>query len=161
MKLSYEVPLSKTWHIAKSYAQSKGEDNNADDFAQDVALALFQGRKATIKQMFVDYLRVKYGRSGRGKDVGIKNRTHIGSEHLMKLQDSVTFESTLEFRSMLRKFSKKLVGKDKTVFLLYFFYGMSTPEIAIVLSHTNSGISIRLKNVLAVIKIDEKFRRIK
>lgn len=46
---------------AKSYAESKGYHELADDFSQVAAMALYRGRKATLPQLFTDYLRQEKG----------------------------------------------------------------------------------------------------
>lgn len=45
-------------------AKKNGRPELAEDFAQEVLLAITQGRRATIDQLFVDYLRSQFGRSG-------------------------------------------------------------------------------------------------
>ncbi len=46
----------------KRYARSKGaRQDEVDDFSQEAAFAIFRGRKATFRQLYVDYLRKTYG----------------------------------------------------------------------------------------------------
>lgn len=54
---------------AKSYVYKRGRHELADDFSQEAVIALITGRKATIPQLYVDFLRKEYGdlRSPHGR----------------------------------------------------------------------------------------------
>lgn len=46
----------------KKYASSKGlRQDEIDDFSQEAAFRLYRGRKATFRQLYVDFLRKTYG----------------------------------------------------------------------------------------------------
>ena len=46
----------------KTYAKAKGLiQDEVDDFSQEAAFALYRGRKATFRQLYVDFLRKTYG----------------------------------------------------------------------------------------------------
>lgn len=52
---------------ARAYASAHGEGNCADDFAQEAIVKILSGRKATIAQLFIDFVRQQYGDTGRGR----------------------------------------------------------------------------------------------
>jgi len=43
------------------FARVWGLGSHADDFSQNVLLAAITGRKATLKQLMVDYIRSEFG----------------------------------------------------------------------------------------------------
>ena len=49
---------------ARSVARKYKRPNEADDFAQEAVIAMLAGRKASLEQLFIDYLRAQYGRTG-------------------------------------------------------------------------------------------------
>src|SRR4051794_28276345 len=60
MEIKKEHPMEANdyeglWKRAKSYGERQGLGDEAEDFAQEAILKLFGGRKATIKQLFIDY----------------------------------------------------------------------------------------------------------
>ena len=56
-----DVEIKSLLNRAKAYANSKRFAQHSDDFAQEVYIAYARGRKATIEQLFVDFLRKEYG----------------------------------------------------------------------------------------------------
>ena len=78
--------LKKLRGIAVGYATRKGFANEADDFAQEYIIKMWSGRKASIAQVFVDYLRARYGGT---RSVGGAARSHS----LHRMQELNTHDS--------------------------------------------------------------------
>jgi hypothetical protein len=55
------IDIKQFHHKAKQYAIRRGHEETSDDFAQEAAIAYFRGRKASIGQLFIDFLRKEYG----------------------------------------------------------------------------------------------------
>jgi RNA polymerase sigma factor (sigma-70 family) len=79
---------------AKATARKGGYGHLADDFAQEACIALARGRKASIDQLFVDFLRTEYGRTGVYSTPG--GRAKAAARH-----GSVEFNTELHQRSTL------------------------------------------------------------
>jgi hypothetical protein len=58
--------IKKFQNRARYVAIIKGYDQLSDDFAQDVILRFLEGlsKHQTINQMFIDFIRVQFGRHG-------------------------------------------------------------------------------------------------
>ncbi len=76
---SYEKITNK----AKALAVSWGYPDEAEDFAQDAALASFQNKLFTFETAFVDYLRTRFGsaRSVVGRVRSFAERSAIRLDH--------------------------------------------------------------------------------
>lgn len=77
-----------------------GYSQDAEDFAQDVLIKTLTGRKATIEQLFIDYLRQHYGDS-RSSQFELKRAARFartdeegGKENLDFVADSRGFETS-------------------------------------------------------------------
>ncbi len=56
-----DLDILKRVTRARQFARAKGWAIHADDFGQDVAVQLLQGRKTSTKNLWIDFLRNKYG----------------------------------------------------------------------------------------------------
>ena len=56
--------LKQIWEATHRYACKRQYHQLADDFAQEACIALHRGRKASLKQLFIDHLRKEYGSTG-------------------------------------------------------------------------------------------------
>jgi hypothetical protein len=65
-------------------AKKNGRPELAEDFAQEVLLAVTQGRRATVDQLFVDYLREQFGSSrnpgGRARQMAGRRTVSLDEE---------------------------------------------------------------------------------
>lgn len=53
--------IKQLWRRANSHAIRRGHSGLADDFSQEAVLAWIGGRKATVEQLLIDFLRKEYG----------------------------------------------------------------------------------------------------
>lgn len=71
--------------LAKKYAYEKGYGHLADDFSQEFLIAFWQKKKCTLAQLFVDFIRQEYGRTGIYGTPGSVAKSH--ALHTMKSLD--------------------------------------------------------------------------
>ena len=75
------------------YAYYKGFGQDAEDFAQEYCIKMFEGRKASVKNIFIDYLRGRYGDSrssfGLAKQRETRNAVDIDAADFKGLPVSI------------------------------------------------------------------------
>lgn len=141
MELNYDK--IKAWAIR--YTKKIGKPNDADDIAQEIYMALFNGRCATYEQIAIDYLRKNYG----------SKRSHCG---LIKQRTRLLEEADLN-RDIGHEFRDRRCDYDKAISNLFCLkrethqlilekamaYGESQKEIALEENLTASRISQIIK----------------
>jgi len=137
------MDFEKQRHFAKLHAIRKGFDRDAEDFAQEVCLAYVRGRKATISQLFTDYLRQWYGDT-RTLGGRIRSRATLFYENEpercsdgMLGPDGDNWQCVVGF----------LKGSDKCIITLKYKWGLSEAEIGNCFGVTESRICQRIKGI--------------
>jgi len=81
MNLTQKADIEKLLSIARSHAKKRGYESIADDFAQEVYIEYAGGRKTTIKNLFIDFLREQYGStrhpSGRARIAAVRTQVSL------------------------------------------------------------------------------------
>lgn len=138
---------------ARRVARDWGYPEEADDFAQEAAIAIFRGRKASVKDLFIDYLRTQYGRTGLRSTANGLARSN--AKHSMRSLDApISRENEDSLHSIIaapRSDPRPLGadwrdrgsfrGRDALIAELRHDFEMSVREIADLLGVTPSRIS--------------------
>jgi DNA-directed RNA polymerase specialized sigma24 family protein len=126
---------------AKTYGFS---DEYAEDFAQFALLYISKGRKATVAQLWVDFLRHEFGK---------KNEEHHEAKLAEKLgylemtnirEDFSRYEPTLS--SVGKECQSKLHGIERAVFTL-LCYGFTLEEIGDMFGVTEGRIGQHMMEI--------------
>lgn len=158
----------------KQHARRRRYPQEADDFAQEAAIAFVRGRKATIEQLFIDYLRARHGDArarGYCPGPGAKNR-EISLDERKADTDGLSLLDTIaasghdprpepyDWRSRAN-----LSLRDEVICQLYFDDEIVLAEIGEMLGITESMVSQRLKRVKkeieSVVLLSEKMAEYK
>lgn len=130
-KIDYE----KLTRIAKSVTRQYQDTQLTEDFTQEVLIAAFNGRKATVKQLLVDYLRQEFGDNRYNKDRSLKFANLVSLEEYMDT-------STIEYKEEeFLEIVDLLDGNDRTVLMLLYKWGFSFKEVGEVLDVSESRVS--------------------
>lgn len=128
-------------YVAKKY----GYPQLADDFAQEIIIEFLQNpdRGATVDQLFVDYLRKQYGRTGTpggdAKSYAIHTMGDLDSAR------HVAHDPGEQLKT--RRTDYFIRGKDYEFYSLYFINEFTKKEIGKIKRITESGVSQRLKPI--------------
>lgn len=135
-----------------NYARHYNRPDDADDFAGWACLKVFEGRKASIKNLFIDYLRNEYGSTGllRHTDNPRKIKKNMCKQSI----DDTAVNLNLRAASRTeRNFGdseyllKNLSRYERTVLILREIWGFDEKEIAYCFGITESGICLQLKKI--------------
>lgn len=157
--------MDKNWERYRNYGRSKGlKQEDAEDFATEYYMRVMQGKKQTLKQYYIDYLRRTFGdtRTPSGKLKSNSRRFGDGEaegqsevfggcdfQHRGSLERSLG--DNREIRQQLTKI-RNVAGKTSVAcFLLFKKFGLSLQEIADVFGVSESRISQRTTKVEAAI----------
>lgn len=149
--------LKELWDFAKYYAISRGFASDACDFAQEFVIAKNNGRRTSIENLFIDYLR-KHHEDRRGKKVKPKKEIPIGL--LLDERDS-TLEGfrVQDGNQYILDYATKLKDKERCIFLLYYIWGMTEKEIGFCFGITGSSVSLKLKTTREFLNYIETKKR--
>lgn len=142
--------------IAVRYASKKGYSNIADDFAQFAIIKLLEGRKATIAQLLIDYLRAEFGdfRVGEKAPKIMDRKFAKDIDELSKfLADEKEVSISPDY------FVDRLTEKERIVFVLYYVWGLTPKEIAYVRGSSADSVSstlVYINKKLTKEKFDER-----
>lgn len=141
MNLQNQTDVNRLKQIAMSETGKFGQIELCDDFIQFAAEALLRGRKATVKQLFTDFIREEYG------DSRYQTHAKISPKHLVGL-DQVDFGSYddkhhSEYNFLLNSYK----GTDRVILVLYFEWDMSLKEIGHTLGISEGRVSQILKTL--------------
>lgn len=114
----------------------------ADDFVQFSAEALLRGRKATVGQLFIDFIRQEFGDSRKTKrPERLKFNNSLQWEDWM--DQEVVDKHDLDFTKMVDKFE----GMDRSILILHYVWGMTLKEIGYAVGLSESGVSLRFTDI--------------
>ena len=148
--------ILKAMEFAKYYAASKGYGKDAEDFSQEVFIAYAEGRKATIEQLFIDYLRKFYGDTRSAGGLAKSFERHVSrsideSEAIYKLCESQSDRidhSPSEHSGPDRRIRACLNRQQLLVYDLLVFEELNVKEIGELLGLTGG----RISQIIATIK---------
>lgn len=133
-------PFSKRSLLkAKRYAYNKGQNHQADDFAGFVGLAYASGRKATLRQLWTDFVRGELGDS-RASDG--KHRWAGEPEAAEYMHATDTRPADTRHQVFLDASLSRLNLFSRIVFVLAYQYGLDDEEIADVVGATRAEIAV-------------------
>jgi DNA-directed RNA polymerase specialized sigma24 family protein len=127
---------------AKNMAARWGYRCCAEDFAQEVCLAISKGRKASMKQMFIDFLRREYGdyrfAGGDKKAASVRMlASPLAIERLSK-----------EYGRPAIEMAKSLRYIERSLVILHYDWGFTVEEIAHCFGVGEPRIRKRLERLL-------------
>lgn len=125
--------IKKVWSSAKNYARSMGLIDECEDFAQIATMELLGGRRASVQQIYIDYLRRKLGRSNRKNELNFSLSSVEDIEK--KIEDSILFDDLVG----------KLKRRDRNIYILYYRWGLYEREVAQIIGISESRVSQILK----------------
>lgn len=167
MDLSNEE-IRKFTERAHYVASKFGRSDLAEDFTQEMFLAFAEGRHgATVDQLFIDYLRKTFGRSGTSGGEQrklIAARTFSLDEPVGDHPDSPLGHDLvgdprgdLELGREYGRIVGLLAGRDRELVELYYSEGWTLKEIAEKYGVTESRMSHKLSWILS--KLRERLKR--
>lgn len=144
----------------KNYAFRNGKRQDSEDFAQFACEKIFKGRKATIKQLFIDYLRKHHGdtRSSCGtlKRGEYGHRAHEDFD-LGGVEDGsdssrpdyrITREAELKkIDSRSKEIMINLSVENYEIFYMYFYTELNVKKIAMLNDISELRVSQVLGNI--------------
>jgi DNA-directed RNA polymerase specialized sigma subunit len=148
---------------ARNVACGFGLRDDADDFAQEAIIQQLSGRKATLKQLCIDYIREKYGRTGAHGSVKSTARADART-NTVSIDQPVRSDSETRLHDIIRSDDRDpeslghawrdrhhANGVRGLICDLYFDQDMRLEEIAELLGVTGSRISQLMRQVKAKI----------
>lgn len=129
-KIDYE----KLTRIAKSITWQYHDEQLTEDFTQIVLLANFNGRKASVGQLLIDFLRQEFGDNRYNRNRNLKFANLISMEEYM--DTGVMDYKEDEFLEIIDLFE----GDNRTVLMLLYKWGFSMKEVGEVLGVTESRV---------------------
>ncbi len=146
----------KLWAKAKAYASRMGMERESEDFAQEAVEQIWKGRKAPIRNLFVDFQRERGGRKGLC-GYGQRALDGYGAVSIQALEekaghslDSIAgvTRPTMDYGLDAIKYLRTLWDpKLRCVALLYHQWGFNEIEIGHLFGVTESRVSQWLKAV--------------
>lgn len=134
--------ILKMGSALKAEARRNGHGEKADDFHQYAMERLLSGRKATPKQLFLDFLRSEL-RQGRNRPEE-KKRVHF--EFLEEEHQAEMKPSRLDII-----YAEEVLGKlepiDRASLILKNYWGLTELEIGYLFGQSESAICQRLQRV--------------
>ncbi len=144
------------WSKAKAYASRMGMERESEDFAQEVVERIWQGRKASIGQLYIDFLRERSGRKGE-RCYGRRAIDGIGAVSIQALEEKAgkpldqlggVTNSGVDFGLDALGYLKSLWDpKLRCIALLYHKWGFNEVEIGYLFGVTESRVSQWLKSI--------------
>lgn len=121
----------------------------AEDFAQDALICIVQGRKATIDQLFVDFMRKTLGRRDK-RPYKLRAGYEIPLEHPNRhAARSQSPDDDLQFHHLLAFIN----GKERAMIILLYKWEFTLREIGDTFGVSESCVCMRMK------RIHEKIRK--
>lgn len=143
---------------AYSYAFKKGYSTESEDFAQYVCLQKFRGKKSHIWQLWIDYLRMMFGKTNARSSV-------IGSTKLFQ-KSSISFEQTNEVKNCYFQpanfdflISPKILKPREISIIIMNVHGYSNKDIAFIYNISPSRVSVILENAIFKIRTQLKLEK--
>lgn len=124
---------------AKRYAYNKGQNHQADDFASFCGLRYAEGRKATLRQLWTDFVRLELGDSRASNG---KHRWQGEPEAAEYMHATDTRPADRSHAVFLDASLSRLNLFSRIVFVLAYQYGLDDEEIADIMGATRSEIAV-------------------
>lgn len=135
------IDFEKIKAIAASETRKFDKPELTDDFIQFAAEALLRGRKATVGQLFIDFIRQEYGDSRH------QTHWHFKFNNSVELEDGmeghVVDQHDLDFTRIVDKFE----GVDRSILILHYVWGMTLKEIGYAVNLSESAVSLRMTDI--------------
>ena len=131
--------------IAKALTRRFQKPELTDDLVSFASEALIRGRKATVKQLYIDFMRQELGDSRR--ETGeFKFNNAVEWEDYMDVE--VHDVHTVDFNNIVDNFK----GNDRAMIVLYYKWGLSMKEIGDTLGCSEATICMTFKDINKKIK---------
>lgn len=135
---------------ASIYAKRIGWRSLADDFSQNCLLQLLENpaRKSTIRQMWIDYLRLSFG------DIRTKKRQARGGFITLNSYHGKTpcYEDLINENYLVMEYADLFSGESRLLFLKLFTEDITQVQISKELGICQEDISIAKKKMIRRIK---------
>ena len=149
----------------RSYARWKRRPEHADDFAQEAIICVLRGRKATIDQLYVDYLRREFSQthSPYGKLKASAMHSWVSLDSPCFEDDSKTFvdviaDTDVEHTSSPSTSHFELTMREELIASMIVHEGMKQPEIEKTLNIGRNELRKNLKMLYKISKDEEALR---
>jgi RNA polymerase sigma factor (sigma-70 family) len=142
-----KILTKSAYRVAGSY----GRTEMAEDFIQEMFIQYHNGRKATVSQLFIDYLRSECGSTRPDKN--IRASTYNLKNPGPMTEEAMNVPIEQEQNNDFKELTEKLKGEYRTISILYYQWGFTLKEIGHTLGLSESRISQKFK------EIEEKFVR--
>jgi DNA-directed RNA polymerase specialized sigma24 family protein len=158
MKTLTEAEIKKFQQRAKYVATKWGYPELADDFSQELFVYFLQkpDRGATVDQLFIDYLRARYGhsRTGGNRSRLQAERNYVELDELRDLADGsraidVDWERLGLFRGPEIEDLERI---DRIFLILTFKWGFTLKELGELIGVTESGACLVLSKAVSEYK---------
>jgi|OM-RGC.v1.021544448 DNA-directed RNA polymerase specialized sigma subunit len=128
-----------------------------EDFPSWAFVRKAEGASGTIAQLFVDYLRITLGaKSSPNRDQ--RQAIRFASSHsdlLDQLEDPRGRRATDQRQDSLEIWRHQTNGRERAVVGLFYWYGLSRPEIAELFGITPTRVGQILRQALAKMQAEE------
>lgn len=127
---------------ANNYAIRKGHRQISEDFASWATIKFIEGRKARIKDLYVDYLREEYGDVRSISGLQKSNSRRFAKEY----NDGEHKRFDIGYTGYERLFVRSRTDDtSRACLILYFYWGLDENEIANCFGVTRARICQRIK----------------
>jgi len=151
-----EADIKKLLLRAKKVAIRKGFEREAEDFSQVAVMKLMKGRKATLDQLLIDYLRENYTRTNKKGSkpnkvvLDVYNMKELSVDHLVHTTSPLDLYN---FNQILKRLDRhKNRGQLRCFLVLRYLWGFNQQEIAHCFGITESRVCQLLKIAFSYIK---------
>ena len=135
MNLNNPQDITRLKQYAFNEVKKFGRLDLLDDFTQFAAEAIVRGRKATVPQLFIDFIRDTLGDSRYDGSRKPKSKSMVGLEYLKGTgyvdKHSIDYNSITEFYD----------GVERAILILYYKWGMTMAEVGDVLGVSEGRVS--------------------
>lgn len=142
-----ETQIKKLISRAKIVACKKGFKREKDDFSQYAIIKLLAGRKATLEQLLIDYMRDGYSRKTKKRHFENLEYQEWTTPHLDKHFASEGLDQILKILEKVDKSSRL-----RTMIVLKYLWGFKDLEIAYCFNVTQGRISQLMHSAFSYIK---------
>lgn len=134
------------WNYAVRYATRMGFRNDAEDFAQECLLKIQSGRRSSVENLFIDFIR---SQQGRFKEKRTAKAREMLSYDLFNERVHGRIE---EGNSLTVSLAENLDGQEKAIFCLRYLWGFTELEIAYCFGLTEYAVCHRLRKTRKILK---------
>lgn len=127
---------------AMNTATYRGFKSEAEDFAQEVALSILTGRKTTMANHLIDYLRKEFGDSRY--DNQIKRATRSPEQITESIEPQAVQTDDLDFEKLL---TDMLTQKEQAYMNLIHRWGFTLNEVGKTFGVSESRVSQEVKEI--------------